>query len=200
MKYSRLFILLMLSFCSNQLLAQKSLLSGAWEINIPMSENYLTKTNFAGGKLEYRYFFDDHFYAGVAFNWNTYEEFQPRTTFTKPDGNRAITTDFIAEVYQAPLTLTAHYYFGNSKLFKPYAGLGVGAQYLKQTVYYNVYYSDDYNWGFVVRPEIGTIIKTEGTWVGLVGLSYSYATNKNEVLEKSNFSNLGITLGVGFMF
>src|SRR5881275_2837090 len=82
-----------------------------------------------------------------------------KRTFVKPDGNSAVTSDFVAQSYQLPITATVHYYFKETKLLKPYAGIALGGQYVQQSLYYNVYVSDDDNWGFVARPEVGVIIK-----------------------------------------
>jgi len=180
---------------------QKNFFAVAWEINVPNNTDYLSKTSYSGGKLDYRYFFKHNMSAGIALNWATYEEHLPRQTFTKPDGNSAVTSDFIAQAYQIPITATFHYYFEESKLFKPYIGVALGGQNLEQSLYYNVYVSEDNNWGFVARPELGTIINLSqhNKSVGLlVAANYSFATNKTELLNKDSFKNFGISIGVAF--
>ena len=178
--------------------AQHNLVGINWEINFPNNSDYITKTSYSGAKLEYRHFLKKNLSIGIALDWATYEEFFPRQTFEKPDGNAAITTDFVAQAYQVPITGTVHYYFSESKLLKPFAGLALGGQYLEQTLYYNVYASDDDNWGFVVRPEIGTIIKISENFGFMAGAHYSYSTNKTELLNKNSFSNFGFDIGVVF--
>ncbi len=180
--------------------AQSNLFGIGWEINIPNNSDYINKTALAGGKMEYRHFFNKKFSAGVALNWTTYEEYLPRQTFTKPDGNSAVTSDFVAQVYQLPITATAHYYFADTRLFRPYAGIALGAQYLEQSLYYNVYVSEDNGWGFVARPELGTFIKTGSLnqWGFHAAVSYSYATNKTDLIDSDSFKNIGFTIGVVF--
>ena len=124
-----------------------------------------------------------------------------RQTFQKPDGNGAVTTDFVAQIYQVPITATVHYYFKESKLLKPYAGIALGGQYLQQSLYYNVYVSDDDNWGFVARPELGTIIKPGEhvhNWGFLLAANFSYSTNKTDLIDNNSFKNFGVTVGVVF--
>jgi outer membrane protein W len=180
--------------------AQQDFIAGGWEINFPNNSNYLTKTSFAGGKIDYRHFIKKNFSLGLAINWATYEQYIPRQTFVKPDGNSAVTSDYVAQSYQLPFTVTAHYYFKETKLLKPYAGVAMGGQYLGQSLYYNVYESDNYNWGFVVRPELGVIIKPSDyeKWGILVAVNYSYATNKTDLLNLKSFQNFGITIGVAY--
>jgi len=181
---------------------QKDIFAVGWEMNFPTNGDYVTKTSFAGGKIEYRHMFKNKFSAGIALNWATYEEYLPRQTFQKPDGNSAVTSDFVAQVYQLPIALTGHYYFGEGKnrLLKPYAGIALGAQYLEQSLYYNVYVTDDNNWGFVARPEFGVFI-TPKTFNGVafhVAANFSYATNKTELVDLNTFNNFGITIGMAF--
>jgi hypothetical protein len=181
--------------------AQKNLVGVAWEINFPTNTDYVDKTSYAGGKIEYRHFFKQHVSGGIALNWCTYEQHLPRQTFQKPDGNGAVTTDFVAQIYQLPITATVHYYFKESKLLKPYAGIALGGQYLQQSLYYNVYVSDDDNWGFVARPELGTIIKPGEhvhNWGFLLAANFSYSTNKTDLIDNNSFKNFGVSIGVVF--
>ena len=180
--------------------SQKNAFAMSWEVNFPNNGNYLTKTSWAGGKLEYRYFLKDELSVGIAMNWNSYSQYFARQTYTKADGNSAITSDFVAHVYNIPLTAITHYYFERKGKMLPYAGIGIGAQYMDQRLFYNVYETSEYNWGFVARPEVGVIIAPPGSDVGLLlGLSYSIATNENGITKKNSFKNFGINIGVSFM-
>jgi hypothetical protein len=181
--------------------SQKNLLGIAWEINMPNNDNYLNETSFSGGKIEYRHVLKHkNFSLGAAIDWSSYEQHIPRQTFHSADGNSAVTSDFVAHAYQVPITATAHFYLEKGKHFRPFAGIALGGQYLEQSLYYNVYVSEDNNWGFVARPELGTIITTQSssTWGILVAAYYSYATNKTDAINSDSFNNFGITLGVLF--
>ena len=181
--------------------SQRNLFGLGWEVNFPNNNGYLTKTSYSGGKVEYRHFIQHkNLSLGLAINWCTYEQHIPRQTFVSEDGNSALTSDFVAQVYQVPMTATVHYYFSESKMLKPYAGVALGAQYLEQSLYYNVYISDDNNWGFVARPELGAIFKPKNSrnWGIMLAANYSFATNDNGVLNNSSFKNFGLTLGAAF--
>jgi hypothetical protein len=180
--------------------AQTNLLAGTWNINFPANTDYLTKTSFSGGKIDYRHFIKHSNYSyGFALDWASYEQYFPRQTFQKPDGNGAVTSDFVAQVYQVPIVATFHYYFKESKMVKPFAGIGLGASYMEQSLYYNVYVSDENNWGFVARPELGALIKFDESWGALIGANYSIATNKTELLNKSSFSSFGFNIGLAVL-
>src|SRR4051794_6434036 len=94
--------------------AQKNLMGIGWEINFPTNTDYVDKTSYSGGKIEYRHFFKKNVSGGLALNWCTYEQHLPRQTFQKPDGNSAVTSDFVAQIYQVPITATVHYYLKES--------------------------------------------------------------------------------------
>jgi hypothetical protein len=98
------------------------------------------------------------------------------------------------------MAATVHYYFSESKMLKPYVGVALGAQYMEQSLYYNVYISEDKNWGFVARPELGAIIKPKNShnWGILVAGNYSFATNSVDIIGNDSFNNFGLTLGVAF--
>lgn len=174
----------------------------SWNINFPTNKDYVTKTSFAGGRVEYRYFPKyKNISFGLSLDWSTYEEYLPRQTFQKPDGSAAVTSDFVTQVYQVPIDATAHYYFETkSKKVKPYVGIALGAQYLDQSLYYNVYVSEVNNWGFHARPEIGALIYPDGrhNWGLLVGAYYSYGSNKTELIDANSFTNFGVN--IGFLF
>ena len=177
----------------------KNLFGVDWAINFPSNNGYLNKTSYSGGKLEYRHFFKDNMSFGLALDWCNYEQYFPRQTFQKTDGSGAVTSDFDAVAYQVPFTGTFHYYFEPKKMLRPYAGVALGGQYLEQSLYYNVYVSDDNNWGFVARPEIGLMINPHNKYFGFnVAAYYSYATNKTDLIKSNHFNNFGISLGVNF--
>lgn len=180
---------------------QTHIMGISYEMNFPNNDNYLTKASFRGGKFEYRHVFPNKkFSVGIAMNWATYEEYFPRQTFENESGETAVTGDFLAQTYQIPITALFHYYFKGGKTLKPFAGIGLGAQSLMQSIYYNVYVSEDNNWGFVARPELGVIWTPSnfGDWGILLGAGYSYSTNKTEFVNNSSFKNFGINIGFVF--
>src|SRR5215203_5657081 len=108
----KIILISLLSLFASAVIAQKNLVGIAWDINFPNNDNYLNKTSFSGGKIEYRKFLHGkNISVGLALDWASYEQYIPRQTFEKPDGSGAITGDFVAEAYQVPFTATAHYYF-----------------------------------------------------------------------------------------
>jgi hypothetical protein len=65
-------------------------------------------------------------------------------------------------------------------------------------MYYNNFVSEDKNWGFLVRPEVGAIIKFQDQWGALIGASYAYSTNKNPSLGIKNLGDVNFQIGLVF--
>lgn len=170
----------------------------SWEIAIPTNNDFLDKTSFAGGKAEYRYFLPKVPVSfGLAVSWNSYEQYIPTQTIYYKNNNSAITTDMDRVIYTVPIVATAHYYFNYGKKVMPYAGVGIGTQYAEQRIYYNIFEDDSYGWGFVVRPEIGALIRPNGgNWGILLGASYQYATNKNDLFQIDNLKSFNFNIGL----
>jgi len=170
-----------------------------WDVEIPSNNPFVSATSFEGFKLEYRHGLAHHMSVGLVMGWNRYYQYVPRQTYQIPDG--AVTTDLYTYIYTLPFGINAHYYFGESKMFKPFLGLTLGANYSQQRIYYNTYYSEDENWGFLARPELGVMIEpTPHAGFGiLAGVSYSYATNSQDVFKINGLKSLGFQLGVFFI-
>jgi hypothetical protein len=173
----------------------------SWEIGFPVENNdFLSKTSYSGGKIEFRHFIKENLSVGGFFSWNSYYEYFPKATYTNNEGTQAVTTDMYRYIYTFPFGINGHYYFKAGKLIKPFAGLALGTQYSDQRLFYNIYESRDENWGFFVRPEIGAIIKLEenGHFGFLLGATYGYGTNKNDRLGIDHLGNVNVQIGVVF--
>ena len=194
-------VLAIILFSGSATMAQgvKNLFGVSWEVAFPAGD-FVSKTSFAGGKVEYRHFIKPSFSIGATIGWNNYEEYVTRQTYENADQTQAITTDNDRFVFNMPMTADFFYYFQSAGKVKPYAGVGVGAQYSSQEIYYNIYVSDEKNWGFVARPQIGALIRVQPTspTFFMVGAGYNYATNKNETFKVDNLSNFWVSIGICF--
>src|SRR3954468_11844229 len=134
------------------------LITFGWDVNIPMGDKFVDETSFNGGKFEFRKMIDDKFSLGIDVSWNSYYMFKPTQTYHLEAGTD-ITTDLYRFNYTLPIAITADYYFSTKGLFTPYIGLGMGAMYSQPKLYFNIYELNQENWGFLMRPELGTIIR-----------------------------------------
>jgi hypothetical protein len=171
-----------------------------WDINVPLNnKNFIERTSFYGGKIEGRFFITPKISVGGELSWSSSYQYQPKRTYDF--GNGAITTDLYKYIYSVPFNLNAHYYFMDDKLVMPYAGLGVGAMYSEQDVYFNIYNLYSTNWGFLLRPEAGALIKfgPNSTTAALLGVRYNYATNREADFNIDKIKSLSFQVGIAFM-
>ena len=167
-----------------------------WQIATPLNTDYLKETSLAGGSVEYRRFIKPNMSVGIGFSWNSFEQYIPPRVYEKPDGSQALYTDFIHQVYTLPIYLNAHYYFGGGEKMKPYAGIGLGAQYSEQDAYYNIFVTEEKNWGFVARPEVGLLYRISN-YFGLHGnVGFNYATNKSDAFKIDNLKHVYYSIGI----
>lgn len=166
-----------------------------YEVALP--SGFLTKTSWVGVRFDYRRMLTPNFSVGIATSWNSFSQYVRKDTYQKRDGDGAVTSDMVREIYSVPITLSSHYYFASDKKAVPYIGLGLGAQYSDQTVYMNIYGLDEYNWGFVARPEVGVIIPVATGGVYL-SAAYNYATNYNDAFNIDHLQHFAFTIGFNF--
>ncbi len=197
----KLIILIVIAVtCAGSTQAQKwhldNFMTLNWQIATPLSTDYLKKTSLAGGNFEYRRFLNPKISVGIGFSWNSFEQYIAPKVYEKPDGSRQLYTDFVHQVYTLPIYLNSHYYFDGGENIKPYVGIGLGAQYSEQSAYYNIFVSEDDNWGFVARPEGGLLVKMNDHF-GLHGaVGFNYATNKNEDFKIDNLKHVYYNVGI----
>lgn len=210
MKTRLRFLIISLAFLSSDSFAQEEKRPGStsinqfiavsWEINVPMGTGIVSKTSLSGGKVEYRKFLSEQFSAGIGLSWNSVEQYFNSKTYEKPDGSIAVTTDMVRQTFNMPITATAHYYPSlSSHIFKPFIGVGLGAQYSAQDVFYNIYVIEHSDWGFVARPEIGTLAKFNDHIAGMASVGWNYSTNKIDALGISGLKQVCFNFGLAFL-
>jgi outer membrane protein W len=180
----------------------RNIFIASWEIAFPANSNYMSGTSFSGLRFEYRNMISSNFSAGIAVTWNSFEDHVGTRTYTSDGGAAAVTTDMIRQVYTVPVTAIFHYYpsLDPKKVVRPYIGLGLGVCYAEQYSYFNVYELSDYNWGFAMRPELGSLFRLGYNLNAMLGVSYQYASNRNYDFDISNISQFAINIGLSCGF
>jgi len=159
--------------------------------------DWISQSSAYGIKAGYRGFINEKFSAGLDLGSNTLQEYQPTETYQ--NGNGAITTDFFKYIYSYSATVSGQYHFplGDRDVLFPYVGLGLGANNNEYVVYYNIYSDTERNWGFLARPEAGILVKIgRGSFGAMAAVHYDYSTNKSARFEYSNFSAIGVQVGI----
>jgi hypothetical protein len=178
------------------------LMTFGWDVNIPMgSDKWVDDVSWAGAKFEFRKMIDEKMSLGFDLSWNSYYTYVPYQTIHVNSTTDA-STDAFKYLYTLPMAITADWYFDSHGIFIPYVGLGMGAMYAQPKLYFNIYEINQECWGFLLRPEVGTIIKFDPTGdVGLMlGARYSMSTNEENSFKFSSLKSLGFNLGFVWLY
>jgi opacity protein-like surface antigen len=175
------------------------LYSFSWDINVPLNnKDFIENTSAAGAAFQGRYFINPNFSIGGEIAWSSLYQYAPRKTYQFENG--AVTTDLYKYLYMLPMSANAHYYFNPDSKLMPFAGIGLGAMYSEQDIYFNIYNLYATNWGFLVKPEAGAILKF-GRYSqsgAILGVRYNYATNRESDLRINSIQTLSVHLGLVF--
>lgn len=172
-----------------------------WQLNVPMGDSFADKTSGWGMNFEGGYFVTPQITVGAFISYQTNLQSIGRETL-HPSSSSALTTNQKHALFQLPFGVSGRYNFMKERVFQPYVGLKLGAEYAEMSSYYYVvkHYHD--TWGFYFSPEIGaSIFPSPSQRFGFhVAIFYGFATNSGDLLVYSmnNINNFGIRLGVSF--
>ena len=183
-------------------LAQEKYFFFALDVNKPLSNtSFIENTSAYGFKAGYRAFISRKFSAGLDLGSSTLQQYKPTETYQT--GNGALTTDYFNYIYSYSAAISGQYNLevGNGETLFPYVGLGLGANTNQYSLYYNAYSDSDRGWGFLARPEAGLLVKIgrRGSFGAMAAVHYDYSTNKSEKFSYSNFSTIGVQVGLILM-
>jgi opacity protein-like surface antigen len=169
--------------------------SASWDYNMPLSNNsFINSSSSQGFQMGFRKKIE-RFYVGADFNYATYSEYKSRqTTFAD---NAATTTDIYNYIYNYGFTLNADYIFRPFKKLMPFVGMGIGANSISYSMFYNIYSSKDTGIGGLFRPQAGALLKLgKDSKVALTAVvHYDYSTASSSIFNYSSFSTFGFRLG-----
>jgi hypothetical protein len=170
-----------------------------WEFGFPVGNSFVTSFSALGADIGYSRFIHDQTSVGIELGWNNYYQYAPRKTYVFSDG--AATTDLYKYIYTLPIVLNVTHYMTAGDHFTPFVKLGMGAQYSEQNLYYNVYETTNTNWGFVVIPEIGTLIHfSKGNpWAMTTSIRYGYSTNAAKELGINSVQAINFCIGIAYI-
>ena len=172
----------------------------SWDGNKPLSNtSFVDQASTFGTRLGFRKRINDEdkLWVGGDFGEFIYKQYFPYQTYQS--GTQSLSTDLYNYAYNYSLTVNVDYYFlPMENLITPYLGLGLGAGYYKFAQYYNIYGTTGDSWGFLLRPEAGIVAtyKKNSPWRLKAAAHYDYSSNSYKDLGYSNFTNLGVQIGI----
>jgi outer membrane protein W len=171
-----------------------------YNITQPLNNTFTDQTGLYGGHVEAEYYINKTYSVGFNTSWNTLLKYIPTKTYPLLYEAGDITTDMYNSVYNMAYTLFGRYHFKQNERFKPFLSLAMGAQNTEFTEFYSIYQDRQTAWGFIVRPEIGTVISiSKNNKTNLIaGLDYFYSTNSNKSLNINNIQGVEFNIGIQF--
>ncbi len=173
-------------------------IDAGWQFNGTFANNFVENASGWGAYLEGGYWMLPHVGVGVFGSFNTNNEYIPKATYDLGNG-AALTTDMAHSLFQIPFGAEMRYRF-SYRVFQPYVGAKVGAEYSEATRYMSTFGLYDRSWGFYVSPEIGFTVHPfrKSNFGFQLAIYYSYATNRHEAFNINGINNAGFKLGLSF--
>jgi len=172
-----------------------------WQFNVPLNADFADESSGWGMNFEGGYFVTPRITVGPFISYHTNFGSVPRQTLALSP-NSAMTVTQKHATFQLPFGVVGRYNFMTDRVFQPYVGVRLGANYAEYSSYYYVVRSYDDTWGFYFSPEIGaSIFPNPSQRFGFhVAVYYSGATNEGGVLtySVSNLNNFGVRVGISF--
>ena len=129
---------------------------------------------------------------GVNLAYSVFYEKKPYGSYNS--GNATLTGTQYRYNNLFPMLVNAHYTFGEI-LIVPYVGLGIGTVYDLRNTDMGMYTIEEYNWHFLISPELGCLIDiSSGTSIKL-NAKYD---NAFKIHDADGFGNLNLSLGFVF--
>jgi opacity protein-like surface antigen len=156
--------------------------------------DFISQPSFRGVTFDYRKMVTDNVGVGVEFGWNVFYEEKDYATYTKETGS--ISGKQFRYCSAVPMLASADYYFSPGEKFSPFAGIGIGTQFTSNELDMGVWALTEDTWHFLLKPEVGVILKA-GPGVGVsVTAKYYHAFETKEVDTRSFLAaNVGLTWG-----
>jgi outer membrane protein W len=116
-------LIVSVSLCG-KVLAQDWYGAATYQISFPAGDtkDFTNATSFRGVGLDFRMALDKNMTWGLFFGWNVFYERVNETVEIENENPGAITSTQDRTLNSYPIMLTGHYYFGEKKGFRPYAG------------------------------------------------------------------------------
>ena len=174
-----------------------------WSISIPLGDfnEFISITSPAGGSFSGKYIIPQDIVLGFLIGWNNYYEKFARATYYFEDG-LAVTASHYRYSYTIPFLFMMGYQFKPQNIISPFFTLGIGGDYMEQHIIIQNWDFYDDQWGFVLTPEIGALIKFGpfSHWGAEIKANYWFNTNSFSFGNKDYNLMQGINLSVGLSY
>ncbi len=196
-KYICIIILLVVSVASSRA-QQTSEFSISYNVSFGMGDlnDFIGKTSFRGGAVEWKTYIHERLSAGIEGNWTTFYEERDYETYQVRD-NINISGKQFRYANMIPIYVRADWYSGNEgDDIRFFGGMGVGTIWSEQILDMGLYEIRSDVWHFGLSPRAG-IKYYFNEWRALtLGVNYDYGFKTKEE-DPLNF--LRLMIGINFI-
>lgn len=146
-----------------------------------------------GVDFEANKFLTEDLSIGLVVSWIVFRQKISGETFEYRD--LTITGTQFRYTNVAPININVKKYFLSEGGIAPYAGIGLGTNYAKQTNDIGVFTLSDDKWQFNMAPEVGMLYRIGIGTVLSLKLKYSYSPKAGD-FPSTSFVNIGVGIGV----
>lgn len=162
--------------------AQNKLTVLSYNVGFPSGDtkDFIDDTSWLGFSFDFRSYKDrkSPIMVGFHFAWQVFDK---RTSGTTVLENGAITGTQRRYINSLPFLLTGHYYLGDARGTKYFAGLGAGAYYIIDRLEIGVAAFEENNWHFGLMPEVGVQVPLSNI-DGILSAQYHYAFKSGQTV------------------
>ena len=126
---------------------------------------------------------------GLSFGWNVFNDV---TTEVSSLGQVDIQGTQFRFINSFPILATIRQYGGTRGGMRPFFGLGVGTQYVKQRVDVGQWRISDDTWHFGLAPEIGVVLPVRSDAKWFISGRYNYAVKASDRTHSYFGFNIGL--------
>lgn len=155
--------------------------------------DYIGATSFRGASLDYRHALNANVGVGITTAWNVFYENRDYASYSY-DNNTLSGVQYRYQ-NQIPILVAASYAFQSDKPVVPYVDFGIGTLYTERSTEMGLYYVEENQWHFAIKPEIGITYKINPGSALKLALRYYNGFEAGDLASQNYFS-----ISTGFVF
>ena len=192
---------LALLLLSNGAQAQQSFFGISYGMSVPTSDtkDFTEGTSWRNGTVDILAKVRPNTAVGLSFGWNVFNDVT--TTVSRIDGEGSRPIDIAGTQYRYinsfPMLVTVRQFTGTPGGMRPFFGLGVGTQFVKQRVEVGQWRISDNTWHFALAPEIGVLLPIGSDAKWFVNAKYNYAAKASDRTHSYFGFNIGVAWQTG---
>ncbi len=154
-----------------------------WQMTQPVGDfsDFANQYSLRGGYFDGKFFLKENISIGFNLSYDGFNEEKDRSTYSVGPGT-VVTASVYNYVVEVPITFGGFYHFRKTTdMIQPYAGLGIGLNYITEHTIVQDWDIYDDQWAFIVKPEVGMYVPFGATSPFGFNVKVAYEINTNSL-------------------